>query len=148
MVDAGISVAKQRDMKHGGRMANPTRPNSWTRRSLLRGLGFSGIIAPAACTRAAPAGAAAGGRSGSARNILFFVSDGMNMATLTMAGLFSERFLGRTDPWIGLYDGKREIRRAMMATASGNSAVTDSAAASTAWSSGRSWPSPAPASGG
>jgi alkaline phosphatase len=70
-----------------------------------------------------------------AKNIIFMVSDGMSTGTLNMASLLLQRKEGRQSHWIQLYlDNK--AKRAFMDTASANSFVTDSAAASSAWGGG------------
>lgn len=74
-----------------------------------------------------------------ARNVIFMVSDGMSVGTLTMADLLLRRREGRASTWVGLYQDKR-VRRALMDTASANALVTDSAAASSAWGGGRRVP--------
>lgn len=72
---------------------------------------------------------------GTAKNIIFLVSDGMSNGTLTMANLLSERMYGRENKWIALYrEGK--VKRAFMDTASANALVTDSAASASAWGGG------------
>lgn len=72
---------------------------------------------------------------GTAKNIIFLVSDGMSNGTLTMANLLSERMYGRESKWISLYrEGK--VKRAFMDTASANAMVTDSAASASAWGGG------------
>lgn len=72
---------------------------------------------------------------GTAKNIIFLVSDGMSNGTLTMANLLSERMYGRESKWTSLYrEGK--VRRAFMDTASANAMVTDSAASASAWGGG------------
>src|SRR5690554_8151216 len=73
---------------------------------------------------------------GSVKNIIFMVSDGMSIGTLTMADLLLQRMEGRRSTWMGLYD-QGETTRALMDTASANALVTDSAAASSAWGGGK-----------
>ncbi len=70
-----------------------------------------------------------------AKNIIFLVSDGMSIGTLTMANLMLQRKEGRQSNWVQLYH-ENKVRRAMMDTASANSLVTDSAAASSSWGGG------------
>ncbi|KAA8481940.1 alkaline phosphatase [Arcticibacter tournemirensis] len=70
-----------------------------------------------------------------AKNIIFMVSDGMSIGTLTMANLLLQRKEGRESNWVRLYH-ENKVRRAMMDTASANSLVTDSAAASSSWGGG------------
>ncbi|MFB2117624.1 alkaline phosphatase [Parapedobacter sp. 2B3] len=73
--------------------------------------------------------------AGSAKNIIFMVSDGMSVGTLSMANMLSERRDGKLCSWMSLY---REglVSRGLMDTASANSLVTDSAAASSSWGGG------------
>lgn len=73
--------------------------------------------------------------SGTAKNIIFLVSDGMSNGTLTMANLLSQRMYGKESKWISLYR-ENKVVRAFMDTASANSMVTDSAASSSAWGGG------------
>ncbi len=70
-----------------------------------------------------------------AKNIIFMVSDGMSLGTLTMADLYSRNILGKTSHWIDLYNTGK-VSRALMDTASASSIVTDSAAASSAFGGG------------
>jgi len=63
------------------------------------------------------------------------VSDGMSLGTLTMAERFLRRHRDRGSHWMGLY-GRASVKRGFMDTASANSLVTDSAAASSAWGGG------------
>lgn len=72
---------------------------------------------------------------GTAKNIIFLVSDGMSIGTLTMANLFLQMKEGRNSHWMQLYNDNL-VRRALMDTASASSLVTDSAAASSAWGGG------------
>ncbi|RNI28908.1 alkaline phosphatase [Rufibacter immobilis] len=70
-----------------------------------------------------------------AKNIIFLVSDGMSTGTLNMANLLLHRKEGRKSHWVSLYEENKAIR-ALMDTASANSLVTDSGAASSAWGGG------------
>ncbi len=72
---------------------------------------------------------------GRARNIIFLVSDGMSLGTLTLAERYRLRHEGRSSHWLDLY-ARPDLRRALMDTASANTPVTDSAAASSAWGCG------------
>lgn len=72
---------------------------------------------------------------GTAKNIIFLVSDGMSNGTLNMANLLSERMYGHESKWIALYR-ENIVKRAYMDTASANAIVTDSAASSSAWGGG------------
>ena len=70
-----------------------------------------------------------------AKNIIFLVSDGMSTGTLNMTDLFLNRKTGKGSNWIQLYKDNR-VSRALMDTASANSIVTDSSAASSSWGGG------------
>lgn len=70
-----------------------------------------------------------------ARNIIFLVSDGMSIGTLSMANLLLQRQTGRQCTWIEWYE-QRKLQRSLMDTASASSLVTDSSAASSAWGGG------------
>ncbi|MEG0925432.1 alkaline phosphatase [Chryseobacterium sp.] len=72
---------------------------------------------------------------GKAKNIIFMVSDGMSLGTLSMADLYSRNILGKGSNWLNLYHEKK-VSRALMDTASASSIVTDSAAASSAFGGG------------
>lgn len=71
-----------------------------------------------------------------AKNIIFLVSDGMSIGTLNMADLLAQRKFGQKSNWIAAYHNKI-MKRALMDTASANSMVTDSAAASSSWGGGQ-----------
>jgi len=75
------------------------------------------------------------GPTRTAKNIIFLVSDGMSMGTLTMTDLMMRRKLGRKSRWLELYENP-VVRRAAMDTASADSLVTDSAAAGSSWGGG------------
>ena len=99
-----------------------------------------GMIAAAGGTLASSAmigcSAKAGGKSqGKTKNIIFLVSDGMSTGTLNMADLLLQRKEGHGSRWIDLYR-ENKVRRALMDTASADSLVTDSAAASSCWGGG------------
>ncbi|QIY90031.1 alkaline phosphatase [Chryseobacterium gallinarum] len=70
-----------------------------------------------------------------AKNIIFMISDGMSLGTLTMADTYSRNILGKGSNWLNLYREKK-VTRALMDTASASSVVTDSAAASSAFGGG------------
>src|SRR5690606_31100921 len=72
---------------------------------------------------------------GTAKNIIFLVSDGMSMGTLTMADLLRQTKEGRGSHWMDLYR-ENKVSRGLMDTASKSSLITDSAAASSAWGGG------------
>ena len=74
-------------------------------------------------------------KSKKAKNIIFLISDGMSNGTLCMANLYSKNILGKETHWMNLYL-ENKASRALMDTASANSIVTDSAAASSAFGGG------------
>ncbi|MEX0928094.1 MAG: alkaline phosphatase [Balneolales bacterium] len=82
-----------------------------------------------------PGGTAGGSIKGTAKNVIFLVSDGMSMGTLTMADQMTRRRDGRTSNWIRLYEQQR-VNRGVMDMASLDSIVTDSAAAAASWGCG------------
>lgn len=71
----------------------------------------------------------------SAKNIIMMVSDGMSSGTLNMADIYCQRKLGKSSNWLQLYK-ENKVSRGLMDMASASSIVTDSAAASSSWSSG------------
>jgi alkaline phosphatase len=72
---------------------------------------------------------------GTARNVIFMVSDGMNHGALSLARQFRENS-GGTTRWTRLYR-EQPVVRALVETFSANSCVTDSAAAASAWGGGK-----------
>lgn len=103
------------------------------RRSLLKGSLAAGLSVPFVGLEKAIAKPQSGAKK--AKNIIMMVSDGMSTGTLNMADLYSTRILGASSKWIGLYRDNKAVR-ALMDTASANSMVTDSAAASSSWGGG------------
>lgn len=71
-----------------------------------------------------------------ARNLIFMVADGMSAGTLSVLEIYSRRALGRSSEWFSLM-ARPGARRALTATHSLDSIVTDSAAAASAWGIGR-----------
>jgi alkaline phosphatase len=102
------------------------------RRILLKGGILAGISFPLLGAEVLAAPITKGKR---AKNIIMMVSDGMSTGTLNMADLYASRILGHNSNWISLYK-ENKVVRALMDTASANSIVTDSAAASSAWGGG------------
>ncbi|MBK1883027.1 alkaline phosphatase [Luteolibacter pohnpeiensis] len=70
------------------------------------------------------------------RGIIFMVSDGMSPGVLTMAQNYSKLTRNRGTRWWSLLND-RKAARGLMDTASANSLVTDSAAASSSWGGGQ-----------
>jgi alkaline phosphatase len=106
------------------------------RRSFLKG----GLLA-AASAALLPAGRAGAQTSpailstGKTRNVIFCVSDGMSAGVLGLAEEYSGHTRGKGTHWVRLARTPGTIS-GLMDTASLNSLVTDSAAASSAWGSG------------
>ncbi len=73
---------------------------------------------------------------GQAKNVIFMVSDGMNIGALTLARRFHHAVHGGETAWMRLYR-ERPVVRALVDTASASSLVTDSAAAASAWGCGQ-----------
>ncbi len=69
------------------------------------------------------------------RGVVFMVSDGMSPGVLTMAEAYSKLTRQKGTQWWSLLND-RKAARGLMDTASANSMVTDSAAASSAWGGG------------
>ncbi len=74
--------------------------------------------------------------AGSLRGIVFMVSDGMSPGVLTLAEAYSKLTRQRGTQWWSLFNDPNSAR-GLMDTASANSMVTDSAAASSAWGGGQ-----------
>jgi alkaline phosphatase len=74
-------------------------------------------------------------RNKKAKNIIFMVSDGMSSGTLTMGDLFIQKKTGKGSNWLNLYR-ENKVTRGLMDMASSDSAITDSAAASSSWGGG------------
>ena len=73
------------------------------------------------------------------RGIIFCVSDGMSQGVISMTEAFSNQVRGKGTHWWELLAGGKAVL-GLMDTASSSSMVTDSAAASSAWGSGKRVP--------
>ena len=104
------------------------------RRDWLKAATFSSAAALLAATKASadPSGSPAR----KVRGIVFMVSDGMSPGVLTMAEAYSNLTRSRGTRWWSLLND-RSAARGLMDTASANSMVTDSAAASSSWGGGQ-----------
>ena len=104
------------------------------RRDWLKAATFSSAAALLAATKASadPSGSPAR----KVRGIVFMVSDGMSPGVLTLAEAYSNLTRKRGTQWWSLLND-RNAARGLMDTASANSMVTDSAAASSAWGGGQ-----------
>lgn len=106
----------------------------WKRREWL---GWS--AGGAAAWLAAPWLVSCGRGSGAPRNIVLVISDGMSQGVPSLAEPFSQRVRGRSTHWHALLSG-RGVAQGLFDMASEASLVTDSAAAASAWASGRRVP--------
>jgi alkaline phosphatase len=104
---------------------------SFPRRTLLT-LGAIGTL-----SRVSPAQATASSRrKKTPKNIIFCVSDGMPISMVTMADYFQQELYGRPSFLATLMDAE-DVTLGWQETRSLSSVVTDSSAASSAWSSGQ-----------
>ncbi len=105
-----------------------------TRRNFLKtGALTSLLLGSGAYTHSASAGERVA--EGSAKNVIFLVSDGMSIGTLSMADQYLLWREGKRSNWMQLYLDERG-RRGLMDVASLDSIVTDSAASAVAWGCG------------
>jgi alkaline phosphatase len=74
--------------------------------------------------------------SGKAKNVIFLVVDGLCNGTLGLAHHWKLRHEGAHPHWMELFE-RADLHRSLQDTASASSPVTDSAAAASAWGSGR-----------
>ena len=104
------------------------------RRDWLKAASFGGAAAMLAGTRASaePAGTPAK----KVRGVVFMISDGMSPGVLTLAEAYSNLTRKKGTQWWALLND-RKAASGLMDTASANSMVTDSAAASSAWGGGQ-----------
>jgi alkaline phosphatase len=114
------------------------QPRETSRREFLR---FAGLGSVALGSAAVPALAATHREAGmnaagaQAKNVIFMVADGMNIAALSLADAWSRRVRSVSSRWIRLYR-ERPVVRALCETHSATGLVTDSAAAASAWGIG------------
>ncbi|NBR42216.1 MAG: twin-arginine translocation signal domain-containing protein [Verrucomicrobia bacterium] len=109
-----------------------------SRRNFLKMAGLGGLALGAAATPAlgaAPREAAANAAQSPAKNVIFMVADGMNIAALSLAHTYLQRTVNQTSQWMKLYR-ELPVVRALCETQSASSLVTDSAAAASCWGIG------------
>lgn len=114
-----------------------------SRRDFL-GVGAAGALAASGVARGASArsasddGATRPPANARAKNVILLISDGMSLGTLTLADLFVRERSGKGSRWVDWIRsaGSGGAARALLATDCADSPVTDSAAASSAWSIG------------
>jgi alkaline phosphatase len=113
-------------------------PRETSRRDFLKFAGLGGVALGAAAVPAlgaAPREAAVNLRAAQAKNVIFLVADGMNLAALSLADAWSRRTRSVSSRWLRLYQ-ERPVVRALCETHSATGLVTDSAAAASAWGIG------------
>ena len=110
-----------------------SRPSISRRNFLKTGALTSLVLGAGAHTQSARAAEQIS--EGSAKNIIFLVSDGMSNGTLSIADQYLRWKEGKRSHWMQLYLDQRG-RRGLMDVASLDSIVTDSAASSAAWGCG------------
>ena len=109
-----------------------------SRRDFLRFAGLGGVALGAAAVPAlgeAPRQAAVNLRAAQAKNVIFMVADGMNIAALSLADAWSRQTRSVSSRWLRLYQ-ERPIVRSLCETHSATGLVTDSAAAASCWGIG------------
>ena len=117
-------------------MNQPSLLNRLSRRDLFKTGAVSGLAAAlGACSRAKPVSLAKKTRSSQPWNVIFCVSDGMSMGIPSLAQPLSQRTRQCGTRWDQLMRDAN-TSHGLLATASLNSMVTDSAAAASAWGSG------------
>jgi len=113
--------------------ANDRTTSGWSRRGFLTATGLGaagfGLSIPARRADAAPR------ERRTASNLIFMVADGMSAGTLAMGNLLHQQIHAKRCNWIDLMHNERTVR-SLVDTRSADSFVTDSAAASSAWSVG------------
>lgn len=110
-------------------------PPCTSRRGFLRASVLTSVVFGSERALSAETTRQAGASQGSAKNIIFMVSDGMNLGALSLAKQYLSLTAGKETNWMRLYR-ERPVVRSLVETFSENSCVTDSAAAASAWGSG------------
>jgi len=101
--------------------------------TLTAGLAGASVLPSRSAAAERPTSAT--GPNGPVRNVIFIVADGMSNGALGIADHYSRVVLGKPGIWNALA-ARTGTRRCLVSTHSANSIVTDSAAASSAWSTG------------
>lgn len=101
------------------------------------GIAAAGAFSPefARAARAIEPGAPADAAAKKPQNVIFMVSDGMSFGTLSLAEIARRVRDAKGTNWVDMW-GKPGVRRSVMRTASADSIVTDSSAASSSWGCG------------
>lgn len=115
---------------------SPVRPN--TRRDFLKTAGLGGLVFGAAAVPALGAASRESADNSSkrlAKNVIFMVSDGMGMGTLSAAVAYQKLVLQRENQWLRMYQDLPVVR-SLCETHAATGVVTDSAAAASCWGIG------------
>lgn len=112
---------------------NPETSPNFARRDWLKSLSVAGIASVFSSAQGQPDPFA---KADQVRGVIFMVSDGMSPGVLTLAQAFSQQTRQLSTHWWDLINNPHSAR-GLMDTASANSMVTDSAAASSAWGGGQ-----------
>lgn len=115
-------------------MLHDSYPIAIARRDWLKSLSLGGLGAFTASSVQANQDSST--KTDRVRGIVFMVSDGMSPGVLTMAQAFSKQTRNKGTRWWDLINHP-QAARGLMDTASANSMVTDSAAASSSWGGGQ-----------
>lgn len=116
-----------------------TFPRSTTRRDFLRFAGLGAALFGLGAERALGADTRGAGmnRPGAvAKNVIFLVADGMNVAVPSLADIYLRNTTGTGSRWMRMYR-EMPVVRSLCETHSLSGPVTDSAAAASAWGIGR-----------
>lgn len=110
--------------------------NSASRRRFIQGGALAGAAGLLSVKQSSAfASSSVTKQSGTAKNVIFLVADGLSHGTLGLAHHWSLRHRGECLNWIKMLD-HAGLHHAQQDTASASSPVTDSAAAASAWGSG------------
>jgi alkaline phosphatase len=110
--------------------------SKFSRRDFLKTGALTSLFAGTALTGCNITTTSSTNWKGSAKNIIFMVSDGMSAGTLSMADHMKRLQFGRASNWISMYE-ENIAKRSLMDMASSSSIVTDSAAAASSWGCGQ-----------
>ncbi len=109
------------------------------RRAFLRSTGAGAALAAIGAAPAKSAvglgGAAGQTRSGSAKNVILLIGDGMGLGSVTLGDMYSRLTRDRRLHWVEMLNDPR-VRSGLVDTQSANGFVPDSASTATAWSTG------------
>lgn len=113
--------------------------NGFSRRDFIKTSALSSLLTgPFILSSCGNSGTTNGrnGRNGKVKNIIFMVSDGMSIGTLTAADHMLQRQYNRQSEWMRIYRENR-AHRSLMDMASLDSIVTGSASAASSWGCGK-----------